>query len=334
MSGSQGNARSDSESGEQETHNHTAFCWGSVVIEHCDVVVVGGGPAGLTAAIYLSRFHLTTVVVDKGDSRARLIPVSHNHAGYPEGIAGVELLRRMREQAGRYGTILIGNEADGITQSPRGFVVKILGHRILAQAVLIATGVVNNRPVMDGVAHDAALAAGRLRYCPICDGYEVTDKRIGIIGSRDRGTAEALFLRSYSADITLVDPDGRHHLTPEQRACLGSAGVVVVDGPATGLALAGSMIEMMTAAGLLRFDSIYPALGSVVRSDLARSLGARVADDGAILVDEHQRTTVRGVYAAGDVVLGLDQISNAMGEGGVAATAIRNDLAEQAPLRR
>lgn len=334
MSGSQGNARSDSESGEQETHNHTAFCWGSVVIEHCDVVVVGGGPAGLTAAIYLSRFHLTTVVVDKGDSRARLIPVSHNHAGYPEGIAGAELLRRMREQAGRYGTILIGNEVDGITQSRQGFVVKILGHRILAQAVLIATGVVNNRPVMDAAAHDAALAAGRLRYCPICDGYEVTDKRIGIIGSGDRGIAEALFLRSYSADVTLVDPHGRHDLTREQRACVGSAGVVVVDGPATGLALAEPMIEMMTAAGLQRFDSIYPALGTVVRSDLARSLGARVADDGAIIVDEHQRTTVRGVYAAGDVVLGLDQISNAMGEGGVAATAIRNDLAEQAPLRR
>jgi thioredoxin reductase (NADPH) len=89
-----------------------------------------------------------------------------------------------------------------------------------------------------------------------------------------------------------------------------------------------------TAAGRLKFDSIYPALGSEVHSNLAKGLGAAVTDDGCIKVDDHQRTSVPGLYAAGDVVSGLDQISHAMGEAGVAATTIRNDLAKAAPLRR
>ena len=91
---------------------------------------------------------------------------------------------------------------------------------------------------------------------------------------------------------------------------------------------------MDTAAGPLRFDSIYPALGSTIRSDLARALGADMTADGCLLVDTHQRTSIPGLYAAGDVVKGLDQISHAVGEGGVAATTIRNDLAERRPLLR
>ncbi|HEU4704691.1 MAG TPA: FAD-dependent oxidoreductase, partial [Sphingomicrobium sp.] len=89
-----------------------------------------------------------------------------------------------------------------------------------------------------------------------------------------------------------------------------------------------------TTEGRLRFDSVYPALGSRVRSELAAEAGARTSADGCLVVDAHQRTDVPGLFAAGDVVKGLDQISHAMGEGGVAATAIRNYLAELAPLRR
>ena len=304
------------------------------MIDNCDVLIVGGGPAGLTAAIYLSRFHLRTVVVDKDDGRAKTIPISHNHAGYPEGISGSELMSRMREQAARYGTIYVNNEVAEISLAASGFLVRIFDHRIRAKAVLIATGVVNNRPAIGAAAHDRAVAAGQLRYCPICDGYEVTDKRIGVIGSSDRGSSEALFLRSYSADITLIAPDGPHLLSALQRAQLSEAGIAVVDGPVSGLVLRGQQMELVAAKGVMHFDTVYPALGSVVRSDLVRALGAETTADGSIVVDKHQRTTVSGLYAAGDVVLGLDQISHAMGEGGVAATAIRNDLAAQKPLLR
>ena len=90
----------------------------------------------------------------------------------------------------------------------------------------------------------------------------------------------------------------------------------------------------MSKAGAIRFDSLYPALGSDTHTMLAEMLGARLNEDGCIGVDAHQRTSVPGLYAAGDVVIGLDQISHAMGDGGVAATTIRNDLAKDTPLWR
>ncbi len=301
----------------------------------CDVLVVGGGPAGLTAAIYLSRFHLRTIVVDAGRSRAALIPVSHNHAGFPDGIRGHELLRRICDQALAYGTIVVDDEIGKIGRDGAAFVTTgTSGSAYRAGAILLATGIVDNRPAMPDTLHDAALAAGRLRYCPICDGYEVTDTRVGIIGTGERGLHEAEFLRSYTADLTLVAPDGPHDLDDEARRRLCDAGVVLVDGPARDFALDGGAVEVGSAAGRLRFDSIYPALGSVIRSTLAADLGARTEPAGCIIVDAHQRTSVPGLYAAGDVVPGLDQISHAMGGGGVAATAIRNDLAERRPLRR
>ncbi|MGI4878415.1 MAG: NAD(P)/FAD-dependent oxidoreductase [Janthinobacterium lividum] len=299
----------------------------------CDVLVVGGGPAGLTAAIYLSRFHLATVVVDAGRSRAGLIPLSHNHAGFPDGIGGPDLLRRMADQALRYGTTIVRAEVTALRRDATGFVATAIGD-YHARAVLIATGVVNNRPPMDAGLHDAALAAGRLRYCPVCDGYEVTDKRVGVIGTGEHGTREALFLRSYTADLTLIAPDGAHRLNPDEARSLADRGIAVVDAPDLAFTLTDAGLDVATAAGSLRFDSVYPALGSVVRAELARGLGALDEGENCITVDAHQRTGIPGLYAAGDVVLGLDQISHAMGEGGVAATAIRNDLAEVMSLDR
>ena len=175
---------------------------------------------------------------------------------------------------------------------------------------------------------------GLLRYCPICDGYEVTDRRIGVIGTGSHGMREAVFLRGFTADVTLIAPDAPHALSPTDRATLDRAGIAVADGPCGRLMLDGERIAIDTAGGRLTFASIYPALGSTIRSDLARGLAAKMSEDGCLLVDEHQRTSVAGLYAAGDVVKGLDQISHAMGEGGVAATTIRNDLAERAPLLR
>lgn len=298
-----------------------------------DVVIIGGGPAGLTAAIYLARYHLRAIVIDNGRSRAATIPVSHNHAGHPAGIRGAELLDRMRIQAAQYGAVIISGEVAGLARTQTGFVLAA-GFAFHAPTVLLATGVRNHRPAMDDKVHDEAVARGLLRYCPVCDGYEVTDRRIGVIGSGSRGTSEALFLRSYSRTITLIAPNGAHALDGEQAAALANAGIVMVDGPARAFEVAADAISVQTAAGLLRFDAIYPALGSRVHSDLAYQLGASLADDGGIVVDAHQRTSIKGLYAAGDVVLGLDQIGHAMGEAGVAATAIRNDRAAVQSLWR
>ena len=204
-----------------------------------------------------------------------------------------------------------------------------------ARTVLLATGVVNHRPKsLPNDVHDAALARGLLRYCPICDGYEVTDKRVGVIGTGDHGMREALFLRGYTRDVTLIAPEAEHGLDDACAAKLDAAGIQRVDGPCGGFAIEGDQLALDTAGGRMAFDSVYPALGSRIRSHLAVEAGARASEDGCLEVDDHQRTSIPGLFAAGDVVKGLDQISHAMGEAGVAATTIRNTLSEQSPLWR
>lgn len=299
-----------------------------------DCVVVGGGPAGLTAAIYLARYHLSIVVVDAGNSRAAWIPHTHNHAGFPEGISGAELLGRMRLQAEKFGVAIERARVRGLRSIDGGFEVAWSQRPVTARTVLIATGTCNRPPDIDPDLHGEAIARGRLRYCPVCDGFEVTDKAIGVIGTSARGLAEARFLRSYSETVSLIAPTGRHVLEPEERQESLDLGIELVDGPARIERLTDDAIIVSTPDGDHEFDSVYPALGSDCQAELAIQLGAALSENGDLVVDAHQRSSVPGLYAAGDVVLGLDQISHAMGEGGVAATTIRNDLARVRSLLR
>ena len=302
-----------------------------------DCLIVGGGPAGLTAAIYLARFHLDILVVDAGKSRAGWIPCTHNHAGFPDGISGKELLERMRAQAQKYGAKIVTDRVTKVEHDDgSGLFTGTWGSGTeSARSVLLSTGVTNRRPPMDEDLHDDALARGLIRYCPICDGYEVTDKKVGVIGSDSHGVAEAVFLRGYTADVTLIAPHAALKLKPEDQQKLKMAQIDCVDGPAQAVAALDKCIVVDTAEGHYTFDSVYPALGSDAHVELAQQVGADLsAESGCIVVDAHQRTSVEGVYAAGDVVKGLDQISHAMGEGGVASTTIRNDLFKQSPFYR
>jgi thioredoxin reductase (NADPH) len=299
-----------------------------------DCIIIGAGPAGLTAAIYLARFHLRIRLFDCGSSRAALIPCTHNHAGYPDGISGKDLLARMLEQAEKYGAERESAEVTGLRVLDQGFGVRVGEREHGARSVLLATGVVNNRPGLPDDLHTEALARGLLRYCPICDGYEVTDKRVGVIGTGDHGMREALFLRGYTADLTLVAPQAEHALDDACARALDDAGIARIDGPCGNYAIEGDQLAFDTSRGRMAFDSVYPALGSRIRSGLAVQAGARADAAGCLEVDDHQRTSIPGLFAAGDVARGLDQISHAMGEAGVAATTIRNLLAEQRPLRR
>jgi thioredoxin reductase (NADPH) len=299
-----------------------------------DCLIIGAGPAGLTAAIYLARFRVAVAVIDNGKSRAALIPCTHNHAGFPEGISGKELLARMRLQASRYGVIIQAGHVAGLRLRDDLFEADGAGPPIRARAVLLATGTTNRRPIMPDSVHDAALAEGRLRYCPVCDGYEVSDERVAVIGTGARGLKEAEFLRSYTTDVTLVASDGPHCLSEADRRRIAAIGISTIDGPVRDFALTRQGLSFKAAIGQLEFASIYPALGSEIHSGLAADLGAECTNEGCIRVDAHQRTSVPKLYAAGDVVVGLDQISHAMGDAGVAATAIRNDLAAHSPFLR
>jgi len=299
-----------------------------------DCIIIGAGPAGLTAAIYLARFHLSIRLFDSRSSRAAMIPCTHNHAGYPDGISGKALLGLMLEQAEHYGAHREEKKVTAIQPEGENFRIVTDDGEFRARTVLLATGVVNHRPNILPEVHDPALERGLFRYCPVCDGYEVTDKRVGVIGTGDHGMREALFLRGYTRDVTLIAPEAEHLLDIACAAKLDEARIVRVDGPCGGWAIEGDRIALDTAHGRMAFDSVYPALGSRIRSHLAVAAGARASDEGCLEVDDHQRTTVPGLFAAGDVVKGLDQISHAMGEAGVAATTIRNLLNDRQPIRR
>ncbi len=306
--------------------------------ELIDCLIIGGGPAGLTAAIYLARFHLDTLVVDRGGARARMIPRTHNHAGFPEGISGNDLVDRMAAQARKFGARIVIGEVSHLSLAPGdrpgGLTATLEGQEVRARAVLLATGVTNIAPAMPQELHDDALRRGLLRYCPVCDGFEVTDKRVGVIGTGEHGACEAIFLRGFTRDVTLIAERGTHDLSAKDRADLDAAGVVLIDGPIGGYAVRHDRMMLSVPGGEIAFDSVYPALGSVIHSDLGIAAGATTSDQGCLIVDAHQRTSIPYLYAAGDVVIGLDQISNAMGQAGVAATTIRNDLAENSVLLR
>ena len=300
-----------------------------------DCLIVGGGPAGLTAAIYVARFRLRVIIVDAGNSRAALIPCTRNHAGFPDGISGVDLLERMRAQAVRFGVQLKGGRVVGVEGGSNGFTARLTkGDEVRARAIILATGVSNHRPDMDEDLHAHALKRGLLRYCPVCDGYEVTDRNVGVIGRGARAVKEATFLRAYTERVTVVDPKGDGGFDQAQTDALQALGVPVRRGPAGDFRIEADSLSLAADGRRLAFDSIYPALGSTAHSQLAAGLGADLTADGCIVVDAHQRTSVPGLYAAGDVVIGLDQISHAMGQAGVAATTLRNDLAAAAPLIR
>ena len=299
-----------------------------------DCLVVGAGPAGLTAAIYLARFHLRIEVFDDGNSRAALIPRTRNHAGYPGGISGTALLDRMREQAAEFGVQVREGHVERLERTSFGFRAWLGNKAVEARTVLLATGVINRRPRMDDADHDDALARGLIRYCPICDGFEVTDQRVAVIGSRTHGYKEAVFLRMYTEDVTLIAPEETLGLTDDEHRQLADLGIATRDGPCGALELNAGSIVVRVPGEELSFDTVYPALGSRIRSECAVGIGADATEDGCLVIDSHQRTTIPGLYAAGDVAKGLDQISHAMGEAGVAATTIRNDLADISPLVR
>jgi thioredoxin reductase (NADPH) len=288
-----------------------------------DCLIIGGGPAGLTAAIYLARFRRKILVVDKGQSRALLIPESHNYPGFA-GISGPNFLKRLREQATGYGARLREGQVEELRRADTGFTARVGSDRLSARSVLLATGIVDESPDIPGLKD--AIYRGTLRFCPICDGYEAIDKHIGVLGRVSAALKKAQFLRSYSRRVTLLPTDDPAHISKEDAETLRQAGITLAS-QVTDVERTDKTIAAILANGeRLEVDVLYPAMGCEVRSDLATALGARCNDIGNLEVDDKQRTSVEGLYAAGDVVTDLHQISVATGHAAVAATAIHNSL--------
>ena len=297
-------------------------------METIDIVIVGAGPAGLSAALYAARFCRSTLVLHDGNTRALRIPLTHNAPGFDAGISGPDLIDRMTRHAAQYGARFEEAHVADIKKTDGLFVLEDdKGRQWQARSLILATGLHLNQIELDYETHEEAIAHGVLRYCPVCDGFEHRDARIGVVGCDISGAAEALFLSGYSDKVTLL-PRRDVELDAEQRAELDAAGVSTVTHPIVRYAPSEEEMAVYVEgeAEPLRFDVIYPALGTKPRNDLAALLGLSLNEAGKVSADTPFETPVPGLYCAGDIVEGLDQISVAMGHGAVAATKAHNWL--------
>ena len=286
-----------------------------------DCVIIGGGPAGLTAALYLARFLRSVTVFDARQGRARMIPKTHNFAPFPDGISGPDLLTQMQSHAERYGAVIENCTVESVERQGDGYCVTTDRGSEIARYVIFAAGVVNHRPPLPDAVHDRGVAKGLIRYCPVCDAYEVRDKRIAILGSGTHGLAEANFIRDYSSAVTLIRPNGDRPLSVDE--------IHISESPMSSLSLSESESEVIVTledSTVAHFDTIYIALGTSACSKLAETLGVPLAEDGCIVTGGQRETSIDGVYAIGDIIDGLDQIAHAMGQAAIAATAIHNDI--------
>jgi thioredoxin reductase (NADPH) len=297
--------------------------------EHDDIVdclIVGAGPAGLTAATYLLRYRRSIALVDSGDSRAARIPRSHNVPGFPDGVSGVGLLQRLRLQAEGAGAVVTSGRVDAIVRRGELFHAQVGDTVLRSRSVLLATGATDHAP-LPGLTR-AATWRGDVRWCPICDGYESLDRRVVLIGEPDHGAQRALFLRSYTRALTLVLLRGTRRVGTALMAELQAADIPVFQQAPVGVTFTpgGGGALLLEGGTQLDFDVLYPMTGGEARSELAVALSARRGGDGALKVASGQLTSVPGLYAAGDVVASLKQISVAVSEAAQAATAIHHEL--------
>ena len=218
-----------------------------------EVLIIGAGPAGLTAATYLARFRRRVLVADGGAPRACWIPVSHNLPGFPQGITGDAILRRMTEQALEFDAVIEPGRVEGLERDGDGFTARLNGRVVRARAVLLATGVVDHHPDLPGV--ERAIERALIRICPICDGYEAIDKAVAILGKDDQGVREAAFLRTYSNRVTLIHVGPAEALTEEDE--LRRMGAELIRAPIDNVRLEGDRVTALSWGGTYRvFDLV------------------------------------------------------------------------------
>lgn len=302
-----------------------AWASGQQAANHFDCGILGGGPAGLTAAIFLARFRRRAVVLDDRRSRAALIPRSHNHPAFPDGIGGPVLLQRMRDQLAVLGESPVEAKVTSISQEGDGsFTIAAAERRWNTRFLLMATGVEDVLPKIPGSLD--RVREGVLRCCPICDAFEVIDRELAVVGAGACAAGEALFLRAYSPRITLVTLGGPLKITEGELARVRAAGITVLEDEVIELSGDAGGVQIHLVDRVLRFDAAYAGLGIRPQTGLAVSLGIEIDRDGRIVTDACQRCSVRGSYAAGDAVTGLNQIAVAMAQAEIAAVDIHNRL--------
>jgi len=291
-----------------------------------DVVVVGGGPAGLTAALYTTRLGHDAALLDRGGGRAAMMQDTHNVIGITEETSGIEFLQTGKEQVASYGAdvhdefVSDAREEDGTER----FVLETGDATYGARRVVLATGFSDGRP-------DPPLPpTGRgLHYCLHCDAYMFVDEPVYVMGTGDSAAYVAMIMLNFTDDVDLLLRGADPEWSDETGEMLDNHPVCVVAEDIESVTRGddGWLESFTFADGTVReYRGGFPMYGSNYNTELHEKLGCDINDDGTVAVDDHGNTSVEGVYAVGDVTPGHNQIPTAMGEGARAGIDIHMDL--------
>lgn len=296
-----------------------------------DCAIVGGGPAGLSAAIYVARYNRSAVVIDAGEGRSTTHEHNENYLGFPDGIAQRELRRLGQRQAARFGAEFLAATVHAAHARGAAFVLRHDGNggtgELRARTVILATGVVDEFPDIPDIED----YVGRcVFWCITCDGYKSRGKHVVVVGDTDEASATCLQFAAFTDRLTLATnvARGKARLSEKQRARLQRAGVRLIEGRVSGVEGDGKQIRRLCCdgGGSTELDMIFSQLGSHPNTALAGQLGVTL-DNGYVKTDHEQRTSVERVFAAGDVTrVFAHQVVTAAHEGATAAITANYEL--------
>ncbi|WP_426562423.1 NAD(P)/FAD-dependent oxidoreductase [Angustibacter sp. McL0619] len=295
-----------------------------------EVVIIGGGAAGLSAALVLSRARRAVAVVDAGQPRNAPAAHMHGFLGW-DGASPAALLKQGRDEVTSYGgqlisgivTDLVADSIDGTTR----FEVTLAGGKSLqAGRVLITTGLRDELPDITGVAE----RWGRdVLHCPYCHGYEVRDQPLGVLGGTPEAVAHALLVRQWSPDVVFFT--NTSELTVQDHERLTARGIGIVESPVARLTVANDRLSgvQLESGKVVARSAVFVRPQFVANGDLLVRVGCATHDNGWVVADSVGATTVPGVWVAGNAVNPRAQVVTAAGEGSAAAIAINADLVEE-----
>lgn len=295
-----------------------------------DCLIIGGGIAGLQAAIQLGRYNHKTMVLDSGDGRSAICHSYHNILGYPDGISGPKLREIGRYQAERLGVKFINGKAASARKTADGFEIESdSGETYTARRLLLSTGIMDRIPPFP----DLMPTLGNSVYvCPDCDGFEVKDKSTIVMGAGNVGANMALTLSYFSNKITYVNHE-RTEVDQDKRTAMQEKGIQYVEGPIEKVIADGPDfrgVELTNGERLTAERGFIAFGGNEVKSQLAQQLGVELHKNKHVLVDPRTKmTNVEHVWAAGDVVAHSEQVTIAMGDGMQASIWIHKTLLEE-----
>ncbi|MFQ6050351.1 MAG: NAD(P)/FAD-dependent oxidoreductase [Candidatus Hydrothermarchaeota archaeon] len=295
-----------------------------------DAIIIGAGPAGLSCGLYLARSNLNVLLLEAEvpGGLAGTAPIVENYPGFPDGITGAELTKKMFDQARKNGAKIKFKESV-IDLEVEGEIKKVITEKkeYETKCVVIATGA---RPIKLpeklGIKKEDKLVGKGVHYCATCDGQMYAGKDVAVVGKDEYAVKEALFLNDICRSVTLI-ADGEISAEDKILEKLNSSQISVVHGTITDL-LGEDKLEGVVINGRerLNVEALFVALGTVPNTELFARKGIEIGKKRYIKVDNEMRTNIEGVFACGDVTGGVRQIAVAVGEGVIAAYSVRDYL--------